>query len=73
MANRKKTTMPKELTSIFSIDKEIRIQYSSKLGWRRPFRAFLHGACLGDFTDLATAKRHFHIMDHPFTTDDTWT
>ena len=70
---KKKTQMPRELTSIFSIDKEVRIQYDPKFGRSRPFRSFLHGASLGGFSDLAAAKRYFLNMHHPFTADDTWT
>ena len=70
---KKHIQVPKPLTSIFSIDKEVRIQYDPKFGRSRPFRSFLYGACLGDFSDLATAKRHFLNMHHPFTADDTWT
>lgn len=72
MAKRKKTTMPKPLTSITSIDGRAVIQYNPGFGKSQPFLTLMSGAACPAFSDLATAKRFFMNSGHPFTADDNW-
>lgn len=68
----KKAHIPKPLTSITSIDGQVRITYDPKFGRGRPFLLSIKGEAGPMFGNAQEARFYAREAGHPFTADNNW-